>query len=263
MRPPILAFCLLLFGSLSPSPSVAAEDGLSVMRKVDAALSGPAEKLQVRMEIQRVSGTTDVRTLTMWTKAEPGKARRSLIRFDSPSNLAGTALLSILRGPGKEDHHLYVPGLAQTRRIAPTDKSEAFVQSDFTIEDLTVAMDPEKREYALKGEAPCGEGRTCWLVDDTPHTEKAARESGYGHVVLYVDQEHGAVHRVDFYDKQGGLLKVMQSQGLAVIDGRARFSSVTMANAKTGSRTTMAVVRREGGAAVDDSVFSPASLGSL
>lgn len=260
----LAAACALALALLSPAAGQAAPpDGITVMQGVDRALGGPPEKLQVRMEIVRANGTTDVRTLSMWSKAEPGKARYALIRFESPSSIAGTALLSVLRGPGKEDHHLYLPSLGQTRRIAATDKREAFVQSDFSVEDLTVSLNPDARTYAVTGEVDCGEGRRCWLVEDRPRDEKAARMSGYGHVVLHVDQELYLVHRVDFFDQKGALLKVLRAGGLQKVGDVSRFNSVAIANVQTGSQTTMTVIRRESGAGIDDSVFSPASLGSL
>ncbi len=246
--------CLLLF----LSPLATAEDGLTVMQRVEAGMQSDGEELAVRMDVTGPAGT-ESRTFRMYTLAPAGKPARTLLRFETPGNIAGTALLSVQR-PGKgQDSWLYVPALDQVRRIAPADRSESFVGSDFTIEDITVAVDPEAREYTVLGEADCGEGRTCIQLQDAPKTDKAAKASGYGRVVLYVDREHAVTWRVDFFDKDDALLKVLTADGLVQVGERWRFDQATVTNVQAGTSTVMTVTSRAAGK-VDPSIFSPSAL---
>lgn len=245
--------------SLFLCTSAALADGVAVMKRVDTAMRSPGEEMSVTMQLVRAGGATETRTFRMWTKALEGKAAKALIRFDSPASIANTALLTITRPGGAQDNWLYVPALGQTRRVAPQDRSESFVQSDFTIEDLTVSMDPEKRVYTVLGTVDCG-GRSCTQVEDKPANDAAAKQSGYGRVVLYVDDEHAVVHRVDFYDKADGLLKVLQADGLVQVGDAWRFDRAVVTNVQSGSRTVMTVTKRNHGAAVDDSIFSASAL---
>ena len=253
----LLSLLLLL---LLPAVAQADEVGDAAMARVEAALRSPGEELSVEMVLHKADGTEDRRALTMWTRSPQGKAAKSLVRFSAPAQIAGTALLTVQRPRGGQDNWLYVPSLRQTRRVAPTDRSESFVQSDFTIEDLTVVVDPANRSYTVAGEGPCGEGRTCLQVEDRPANDKAARVSGYGHVVLHIDKELAVVHRVDFYDKAGALMKVLQAAGLVQVGELWRFGSVTVSDVQGGSSTTMTVTDRHEGKPVYDSVFSPGSL---
>lgn len=250
-----LVVVLLLCTPLAPAR---AADGLGVMQEVRRALLSDGEEMSVRMTVTSPSNSEE-RTFRMWTKATEDKPARSLIRFESPGNIAGTALLAVQRPNGKQDSWLYVPSLDQVRRVAPADRSESFVGSDFTIEDLTVVLDPETRSYTVLGEAECGGDRTCVQVEDKPTTDAAARASGYGRVVLYVDKELSVTWRIDFYDKAGGLLKVLSAAGLVQVGDRWRFDKATVANVQTGSTTVMTVVSRNEGR-VDDSIFSPSAL---
>ncbi len=259
-RPHRMALLIFLV-CLIASPATATEaDGLAIMLAVEAGMQSSGEELSVRMDLSGPSGE-ESRTFHMWTRAESDKPARALIRFETPGNIAGTALLTVRRVNGNQDSWLYVPALDQVRRIAPADRSQSFVGSDFTIEDLSVAIDPAAREYLVLGEVPCGEQRSCTQVQDSPRTDAAAKASGYGRVVLYVDKELAVTHRVDFYDKSGGLLKVLQADGLVQVGDAWRFDRAVVTNVQAGSRTIMTVTARSVGA-VDESIFSPSGLGA-
>ncbi|MCP4867572.1 MAG: outer membrane lipoprotein-sorting protein [Proteobacteria bacterium] len=249
-----------LIASLLLASTALADDGLAVMQQVEAGLKTSGEQLAVTMEVTGPRGS-ETRTFRMWTQAMADKPARNLIRFETPGNIAGTALLSVQRPGKKQDSWLYVPALDQVRRIAPADRSESFVGSDFTIEDLTVAVDPEAREYTLLGEAPCGDGRTCLQLQDAPKTDAAAKASAYGRVVLFVDKEHHVTWRVDFYDKADGLLKVLTADGLVQVGESWRFDQATVTNVQAGSKTVMTVTSRDA-SKIDPSIFSPSTLDS-
>ncbi len=257
IRLPLLILLLLLV-----VPAHALADGLDVMKRVDAAMKGPGEEMTVQMQLSNAAGNTETRTFKMWTQALEGKPAKTLIRFESPATIARTALLTVARVGGGQDNWLYVPALDQTRRVAPQDRSESFVQSDFTIEDLTVSMDPENRVYTTLGAVKWND-RACTQVEDKPANAAAAKASGYGRVVLYVDDEHALVHRVDFYDKSDALLKVLQADGMVQVGGAWRFNRAVVTNVQKGSRTVMAVVARAHGKAVDESIFSATGLDAL
>ncbi len=250
---------LLGAGVLLYSSPVLCEDGLQLMRKVEAALSSPGEELAVRMTQNSASGNSEQRSFRMWIGSSgAGKTSRSLIRFETPASIAGTALLSVQRKQGGQDNWLYVPGLSQVRRVAANDRKQSFVQSEFTIEDLSVAMDPEGRVYKVLGAVQWNE-RACLQLEDRPKDAAAAKLSGYGRVVLYVDKELHVVHRVDFYDHAGGLLKVLRAGGMVQVGDKLRFDVATMANLQTGASTIMQVTGR-GTGKIDESIFSPSGL---
>jgi catechol 2,3-dioxygenase-like lactoylglutathione lyase family enzyme len=239
----------------------ASDDGFAIMKRVEAGMQTAGEDLTVRMDLLSSDGRSESRTFRLLSRAVEGKPAQSLIRFEAPGNIAGTALLIVRRPSGQQDSWLYVPALDQVRRIAPADRSESFVQSEFTIEDLSVSVDNELRSYKILGQVPCGE-RTCIQVEDRPRTDAAAKASGYGRVVLYVDTELSVTHRVDFYDKDEGLLKVLQADGLVQVSDGWRFDRATITNVQTGRTTIMSVLQRKSGTKLDDSVFSPSSLDS-
>ncbi len=240
-----------------------AEDGLPLIRRMEAAMQSPGEVVRVQMHLAFADGRTETRNFRMWTKGGGADGAKMRLKFESPASIAGTSLLMVARKGGGTDNWMYVPALRQTRRIAPQDRSDSFVQSEFTIEDLTVQVDEERRVYTALGQVACGDGRTCTQVEDKPKDEAAAKLSGYGRVVLYLDTEHHVVHRVDFYDKTDALLKVLQATGLTQAGTSWRFDQASISNVQTGNTTVMRVYERAVDPKLDDSVFSPSGLGTL
>lgn len=262
-QPPLLSASIAFLAALAVLTAAtpgSSESGLALMERVGEAMASPGERVSVQMTVRRADGASDTRHFQMWTRSGAGRANQSLIRFEQPASIAGTALLSVQRLKGGQDNWLYVPALGQVRRVAPADRSTAFVQSDFTIEDLSVGVDAEGRDYRVLGEVAYAD-RTCIQLEDSPRTEAAARASGYQRVVVYVDKELSVVHRVDFYDKAGQLLKVLRAEGLVQVGTLWRFDKASIVNVQTGSSTVMQVVGRAGAEAVTDALFSPSGLG--
>jgi len=250
-------FWLVVMPSLSFGED---EDGFAAMQKVTAAMYSEAEEMQVKMELSGPGAPSGSRTFRIFTSAPTGKPRKTLVRFEAPANIEGTALLTVQRPKGGQDNWLYVPSLDQVRRIAPADRSQSFVQSDFAIEDMTVTVDNEARQYRIVSSASCGE-RECFQIEDRPRTPAAAKESGYGHVVLHVDSALSVVHRVDFFDKSGGLLKVLRAEGLVeVVPGQWRFDRAKITHVQKGTGTVMTVLARAQAKALDSGLFSPSNL---
>jgi len=253
-------FSLTLGPTFLCPPTALADDGYATMQNVTAATYSEGEELQVKMDLSGPGAPSGSRVFRIYSSAPSGKPRKTLVRFESPANIAGTALLTVQRPRGGQDNWLYVPSLDQVRRIAPADRSQSFVQSDFAIEDMTVTLDNEARQYTLVGTAPCGDAE-CLKVEDRPRTEAAGKASGYGHVLLYVDRVRHVVHRVDFFDKAGGVLKVLRAEGLVeAAPGEWRFDRATITHVQKGTKTVMTVLSRSHGKAMDSGLFSPSNL---
>ena len=76
-----------------------------------------------------------------------------------------------------------------------------------------------------------------------------------------MDKAHHVVHRVDFFDKSDGLLKVLRAEGLVEASpGEWRFDKATVANVQKGTKTVMTVIARNQGKKLDAGLFSPSNL---
>ena len=121
---------------------------------------------------------------------------RSLVVFDSPRDIKGTALLSHAQILDPDDQWLFLPALKRVKRISSTNKSGPFVGSEFAFEDFT-ATELNKYSYKWLRSEACGE-MTCDVVERYPRYEN----SGYTKQIAWIDQSVYQVRQLDFYDRK-------------------------------------------------------------
>ncbi len=128
---------------------------------------------------------------------------KSLIVFDSPADIDGTALLSHAKILDPDDQWLFLPSLKRIKRISSANKSGPFVGSEFAFEDFT-ALELNKYDYRYLREEPCADLQ-CDVLERYPRYEN----SGYTKQISWIDQTDYQVRKVEFYDRRGDLLKTL------------------------------------------------------
>lgn len=180
---------------------------------------------------------------------------RSLLSFDSPADVKGTALLSHARTDGDDEQWLYLPSTKRVKRIALGNRGGAFLGSEFSYEDLTGA-DTRKYAWSATGTAACGDA-TCVTLEGVPKDAS----SSYSRRVVTVELDSLRVRKVDFFDRSGAPLKSLDYDAYTVVGGKyARATVWTMKNHKTNRKTVLRFsnMRMSTGLGVSD--LSPAKL---
>lgn len=131
---------------------------------------------------------------------------KSILVFESPADVEGTALLSHAKILDPDDQWLYLPALKRIKRISSKNKSGPFVGSEFAFEDFT-AQELNKFTYKYIGEEPCPTeaALTCDVVERYPRYEF----SGYSKQITWIDQRDYQSRQIDFYDRKGAKLKTL------------------------------------------------------
>ena len=80
----------------------------------------------------------------------------SLIVFDKPRDVDGTALLSHARILDPDDQWMYLPAVKRVKRISSVNKSGPFMGSEFAFEDFS-SQEVGKYSYNWLRDEPCGE----------------------------------------------------------------------------------------------------------
>mgnify|MGYP006058348427 FL=1 len=70
----------------------------------------------------------------------------SLVIFDTPADVKGTAFLSHTKKSGSDDQWLYLPALKRVKRIASSNQAGPFMGSEFAYEDIS-SQELEKYTY--------------------------------------------------------------------------------------------------------------------
>jgi hypothetical protein len=166
-----------------------------------------------------------------------GQGTKSLIVFDHPKDVAGTALLTYAHLQGNDDQWLYLPALKRVKRISAPDQSGSFMSSEFSYEDM-VAPELEKFTYKWLRDEPCpGHAQlVCYVFDRYPKSGS----SGYSRQTLWMDQLEYRVFRIEYFDRKSSHLKTLTVNDYQQYEGRYwRAIEMLMENHQNGKSTTM------------------------
>ena len=105
---------------------------------------------------------------------------KALLRFVSPAEVKGVALLIVNHPDRASDQWMWLPELQRDRRVALQDRSTRFFGTDFSYEDLE-ERDVNQSDFKLLGEEAV-EGQACWKIESTP---KKGKSSQYNRVVMW------------------------------------------------------------------------------
>lgn len=213
------------------------EKGYAIAARSDRSDRGFIDNVvNLRMILRNAAGKEADRALSIRTLEVPDEnlGDKSLIVFDSPADIEGTALLSHAKILDPDDQWLYLPALKRTKRISSVNKSGPFVGSEFAFEDFT-ALELNKYKYKYLREEACGDMQ-CDVVERYPRYE----HSGYTKQVSWLDQDVFQVRKVAFYDRRGDLLKTLTLSGYKEYDGKFwRAGKLHMINHKTKKETVL------------------------
>lgn len=184
----------------------AEEKGFEIAARSDRSDRGFSDStVDLKMVLRNAANKESTRSLAIKILEIPDEnvGDKSLVVFDSPRDINGTALLSHAQILDPDDQWLFLPALKRVKRISSTNKSGPFVGSEFAFEDFT-ATELNKYTYKWLREEACGEF-TCDVVERYPRYEN----SGYTKQISWTDQSVYQVRRVDFYDRKDSLLKTL------------------------------------------------------
>jgi outer membrane lipoprotein-sorting protein len=193
-------------------------------------------KVRLIMVLRNTDDSKTTRRISIKTLEIPDDTLgdRSLIIFESPSDVSGTALLSHARILKPDDQWLFLPALKRTKRISSVNKSGPFMGSEFAFEDLT-SEELNKFEYKYLRNESCGE-EICDVVERIPRYE----HSGYKRQLAWFDQTVYQLRKVEFYDRRNELVKIMEIEDYRNYQNKYwRAHKYTMVNVKTKKSTDL------------------------
>ncbi|MGI9259924.1 MAG: outer membrane lipoprotein-sorting protein, partial [Gammaproteobacteria bacterium] len=210
--------------------------GFEVAARADRSDRGFGDsEVELQMVLRNSAGRESTRSLAITTfeVADESVGDKSLVVFDSPNDIKGTALLSHARILDPDDQWLYLPALKRVKRISSANKSGPFVGSEFAFEDFT-ALELNKYDYNWLREESLDDLQTD-VVERTPRYES----SGYSRQISWIDQDVFQVRKVEFYDRRGDLLKTLILADYRETDGVWRSHRMEMINHQTGKSTDL------------------------
>jgi outer membrane lipoprotein-sorting protein len=237
-----------------------ASDPAEVIRRVQRMDTAPDEQAQFTMRLIESSGRVYERTGTLYEKqVSPGAVdEMHLIRFHTPADIQGSGVLTIENPDRDNDQWLYLPAYHTTRRVAPANRGDRYMGTDFLYEDI-MRERVEQYTYRAAGSETL-DGVPCVIIEATPADERLARESAYSKKRIWVDTARDLVLRVHYFNKEGRLFKEMTVTATEKVGDRFRWRTIRMQDHDRQHETTLEYRDRKIGAGVPKSYFTEAYL---
>lgn len=213
---------------------------------------------KLEMVLHSKSGRQSRRRLRLRTLEVPSDGDKTLIVFDEPKDVQGTALLTFSHIDGDDDQWLYLPALERVKRISSSNRSGPFMGSEFAYEDLS-SQEVEEYTYRYLRDEELG-GVATFVIERYPEDAK----SGYTKQVVWIDQEAYRALRIDYYDRQETLLKTLEQSDFQLFLGRHwRPGRMHMVNHRNGKSTDLLWTDYAFKTGLEDSDFDRNSLARI
>ncbi len=245
----ITIFLLILFFFLSQFGLVQELDGDQVLEKVEA--SRQANSHQMKMEMELYSSSGDMRSRELNNYRLEGEVERSLMQFTEPADISGTAFLLLDdQTNNQEDMYLYLPALGSVRKISGSQKNGNFVGSDLTYNDLSIFSGANFRDN-YQAEI---------ISEDTGiielHLKITDPDIDYSYGKMWVRKDLWLAEKIEYYDQQEELLKVITLSNFDEIDGNRLARRIEVENVQRESRTILKLVEVDFDPELDPGIFT-------
>jgi len=221
--------------SLQNNVLAQADRGIEIANAADLADQGfESSVVGLTMILTNRHGQESTRYMKTMSLELTEDGDKSLIVFDSPRDVKGTATMTYTHKEGPDDQWLYLPSIKRVKRISSDNKSGPFMGSEFAYEDLS-SQEVEKYTYKFIKEENIN-GVDAFVVERYPVDPK----SGYKKQVVWYNKNNYRAEKIDFYDRKNALLKTLSYTGYQIyLDKHWRADEFLMVNHQTGKKTRL------------------------
>ncbi len=248
-----IVFAIAILSAIGSQAQSAEARGLEIAKAAEQAdLGFNSSTVDLKMTLKNRNGQTSERSLTTKTLELTEDGDKSLIVFNSPKDVKGTATLTFTHKKVADDQWLFLPSIKRVKRISSNNKSGPFVGSEFAYEDLS-SQEVEKYTYKFLSE----EGDLL-IVEQDPVDPK----SGYTkRVVTYNKAKGHRVEKIEFYDRKGSLLKTLTYNDYKLHKDKFwRAASFNMVNVQSNKETRLEFSNYDFNANLSEEDFTQVAL---
>jgi outer membrane lipoprotein-sorting protein len=248
----------VIVGLFSPG-SFAQLTGRDIMQKVNDQGDIKTEFGKSKMTLINNKGKTREREVIRYQKSYNGKDgidTKALIFFEYPADIRGTGLLlwSYQATDKDDDRWLYLPALKKIRRIAGESKNEYFMGTDFTYDDMG-DRNIDEDTHKLLGQEKI-DGVECYKVESVP----VGKDDQYAKKITWVIPEKWVFQKVEFYDKNGKLQKVLTASDVREVNGIWTPFVLFMDNLSKTHQTRIEIQEVKYNGELNDQIFTQTTL---
>ncbi len=211
---------------------VQAQTGKEIAWKVYDRPSPKDGESDMTMTLINSKGKERVRYLHQFLK-EYDEVEKKVMFFKAPADVKNTSFLNYSYDDDRDDDQwLYLPALKKVKRISGGSKDDYFMGSDFTYEDLEKRSPNKDVHKLLKSETLNGE--QCYVIESTPK-----EEGQYSKRVAWVIKDKWIPLKIEFYDEDEELLKVLTIPEFKQLKGYWTVITQNMENVQRSHKTVI------------------------
>ncbi len=234
------------------SPEVTGQSltGEQIIEKVYNRPTGDDQTSDLAMTLINKSGAQRVREIKQFTK-DLGDVEKSIMFFLSPADVKNTSFMSwTYDSDQSDDQWIYLPALKKTKRISSDSKSDYFMGSDFTYDDLGDRNLEDDTHKLLREESL--DGIDYYVVESVPVDE----DYMYSKTVVWVNKTSFIGLKKEFYDEDEDLLKILSIKDIEKLSGIWVITNSEMKNVQKNHKTTIELKNIQINTGMSESKFS-------
>jgi hypothetical protein len=184
---------------------------------------------------------------------QAGGLGRTLVRFLSPADVAGTGFLVLETKDGDDEQYLYLPALGKVKRVVGSQRQQKFMGTDLTYADLEWTSLRQAKLTRLDDQS-IGPMRA-YVIEAVPQGD-----SEYGKTVTWIDEGSFVPVKVEFYGKDLALAKTLLVKKLEKREGHYVAMETWVKDVRAGSETLMQVTELASKAKLSEADFTERAL---
>lgn len=228
--------------------------GRQIVEKAYNRQTGNDQTSELTMTLTNSRGQTRVRSIKQFTK-DFGDVEKSIMFFLSPADVRNTSFMNwSYTGDKADDQWIYLPALKRIKRISSDSKSDYFMGSDFTYDDLGDRKLDADTHTLLREETI--NGKQCYVVESVSKEE----DYMYSKTIVWIDKASFIGVKKEFYDEDGELLKMLIIKNVEQISGFYIITNSEMRNVQRNHFTSIELRNVQINTNISDDIFTERTM---
>jgi len=245
-----------LFPALAAPNPQAAPDAAKIMQDVYQQNTSRDMTLKATLDVYDKQGQMLRKKFVLLRIGSLGDSK-TLVRFTDPKEIRGVELLSLNQRGANDRQWMYIPATDRVRSVAPRERSERFVGSDFTYEDI--AEDPlDDFTYRLLSDNELIDGHKTFKIEATP---VSADSSQYKYIYYWILQDVPCIVHAEMYDQDGHEVRTMHGTQLKKESGISGFRHIEVDSVAEGTHTVLTIDEAHFNTGLSPDLFTSDALG--
>lgn len=238
----VLPVVVLLLVALLPAAD-AAETARQILDRRraldDTARKWSDRQERLRMTIRDARGGERRRELMLYERRLPGDERRTIVFFDAPAEVKGTGFLAYTHPGRPAEQWLYLPELQRVRQITPRSRTESFVGSDLSYQDLDIIQEMGSWSEADAASSLRGEEAVDGVPTHVIELQPKRDDVGYRRIVLWLGRDDLVPRRLEFFGEAAEPAKRIGQRDIAMVGAIPVPRRVEVETPAKGTRTVI------------------------